>query len=136
MPYTGGYPRASDIKVARGRYDFAVDGGAVGDIDLTSTAQIPAGAYIIGGFMQVDTAVTGASAAVAVNVESAGDIVASAAISGAPWSTTGFKDIVPDSTGSTVVKTTAARKIVATIATAATTAGAFDVVLFYVVLPD
>jgi hypothetical protein len=124
------------VKVARGRYDFAVAGGAQGDIDLTSTAQIPSGAYITHGFVEVDTVVTGTSATVAVKVEGAGDIVAAAAISGAPWSTTGRKTIIPVATGATVVKTTAARKIQATVATADLTAGAFDVVLFYVVLPD
>lgn len=137
MPYTGGYPQATDIKVARGRYDFAVDGGAVGDIDLTSSAQIPANAYVLFGFVEVDTVPTsGGSATVAVKVEGAADLVAAAAISGAPWSTTGRKSIVPVATGATSVKTTAARKIQATVATAALTAGVFDVVLFYVVLSD
>ncbi len=137
MPYTGGYPTASDYKVARGRYSFAVDGGAQGTIDLTSTTQIPAGAYITHGFVEVDTALTsGGSATVAVLVEGAGDIVAAAAVSGAPWSTTGRKSVVPAGTGATSVKTTAARKVQAAIATADLTAGAFDVVLFYVVLPD
>ncbi len=135
MAYTGGFPTLN-VKVARAAYSFATDGGAAGDITLSSASQIPAGAYIVGGFMQVDTAPVGSGASVAVKVEGAGDIVASAAISGAPWSTTGFKDIVPDNTGSTVVKTTAARSIVATIASADLTAGAFDVVLFYVVFPD
>jgi hypothetical protein len=134
MPYTGGYPGGT-FKAVRGRYDFATDGGAVGDIDLSAT--IPTNAYIVGGFVEVDTALTsGGAATVAVKVEGAGDIVAAAAVSGAPWSTTGRKDVVPDSTGSTVVKTTAARKIQATVATAALTAGVFDVVLFYVVVPD
>lgn len=137
MPYQGGYPRATDMKVVRGRYDFAVDGGAVGDIDLTLDAQIPANAIILGGFVEVDTAPTsGGSATVAVKVEGAGDIVAAAAIGGAPWSTTGRKSVVPVFTGATSVKTTAARKIQATVATAALTAGVFDVVLFFVQLPD
>lgn len=137
MPYSGGYPRATDLKAVRGRYNFAVDGGAVGDIDLTSSAQIPANAVVLGGFVEVDTVVTsGGSATVAVKVEGAADIVAAAAISGAPWSTTGRKSVVPVFTGATTVKTTAARKIQATVATAALTAGAFDVVLFYVELPD
>lgn len=137
MPYEGGYPRASAIQVVRGRYDFASDGGAAGDIDLTLDAQVPDNAYILGGFVEVDTVPTsGGAATVAVKVEGAGDIVAAAAISGAPWSTTGRKDIVPDFTGSAVVKTTEARKVQATVATAALTAGAFDVVLFYVVVPD
>ncbi len=38
--------------------------------------------------------------------------------------------------GATTVKTTAARKVQATVAVAALTAGAFDVVLFYVPMPD
>jgi hypothetical protein len=137
MPYTGGYPEAVELKVARGRYDFAVDGGAVGEIDLTRTAQIPANAIILGGFIEVDTVLTsGGAATVAVKAEGAADIHAAAAISGAPWSTTGRKTVVPAFTGATTVKTTAARKIQATVATAALTAGAFDVVLFYTQLPD
>lgn len=136
MPYTGGYPEAAPLKVARGRYNFATDGGAQGDIDLTRTAQIPANAVILGGFVEVDTAVVGSGASVAVKVEGAGDIVAAAAVSGAPWSTTGRKSVVPVFTGATTVKTTAARKIQATVSAADLTAGAFDVVLFYTQLPD
>ncbi len=137
MAYIGGYPTASDLKVARGRYNFATDGGVQGDIDLTASAQIPANAYILFGFVEVDTVPTsGGSATVAVKVEGAGDIVAAAAISGAPWSTTGRKSVIPVATGATSVKTTAARKVVATVGTADLTAGAFDVVLFYVVIPD
>lgn len=136
MPYTGGYGSGT-VQVVRARYDFAEDGGAVGDIDLTGSAVIPKGAYIVGGWLEVDTVPTsGGAATVAVKVEGAGDIVAAAAISGAPWSSTGRKDVVPDSTGSTVVKTTAARKVQATVATAALTAGVFDVVLLYVEIPD
>lgn len=137
MTYTGGYPSATGFHTARGRYDFAVDGGAVGDIDLTAVAQIPANAVVLGGFVEVDTVPTsGGAATVAVKVEGAGDLVAAAAISGAPWSTTGRKSIIPVFTGATTVKTTAARKLVATVATAALTAGVFDVVVFYTVLPD
>lgn len=136
MPYSGGYPRATQIYSVRGRYDFAVDGGAVGDIDLTSNEVIPNNAVILGGFVEVDTAVVGAGASVAVKVEGAADIVAAAAVSGAPWSTTGRKSVVPVFTGATTVKTTAARKIQATVSAAVLTAGVFDVVLFYVELPD
>ncbi len=135
MPYSGGYT-APGVKSVRGRYDFAVDGGAVGDIDLTS-ASIPANAVVLGGFVEVDTVPTsGGSATIAVKVEGAGDIIAAAAISGAPWSTTGRKSVIPVFTGATTVKTSAARKVQATVATAALTAGVFDVVLFYVPMPD
>lgn len=137
MPYTGGYPQAVSLQVVRGRYDFAVDGGAISTIDLTSQAQIPANAVILGGFVEVDTLLTSSGAAtVGVNVETAGDIVAPTTVAGAPWSTTGRKSIIPVFTGATTVKTTVARKITATIAAVTVTAGAFDVVLFYTVLPD
>lgn len=136
MPYSGGYPQPSAIQQMRGQYSFAVDGGAVGSTNMTQES-IPANAVILGGFVEVDTAATSsASGTLAITLESAGDIVAAAAVSGAPWSTTGRKSIIPVFTGATMVKTTAARKIVATIATGALTAGVVDVVLFYVVLPD
>jgi hypothetical protein len=134
--YTGGYPRAQNIQVVRGRYDFANDGGAAGTIAITTGTPIPDNAYIVGGFMEVDTAPVGSGASIGIRVEGSGDIVAVAAISGAPWSTTGLKDVVPDSTGSTVVKTTEARNISAVISAADLTAGAFDVVLFYTVIDD
>jgi hypothetical protein len=136
MPYSGGFP-SSNVQVVRARYDFAVDGGAVGDIDLTKSAVIPAGAVVLGGFVEVDTVPTsGGAATLAVKVEGAGDIVAAAAISGAPWSTTGRKNVVPAFTGATSVKATAARKVQATVAVAALTAGVIDVVLFYVPMHD
>lgn len=137
VPSGGAALPGQSIQVVRGRYDFAVDGGVVGDIDLSKTAVIPPSAVILGGFVEVDTALTsGGSATVAVKVEGAADIVAAAAFGGAPWSTTGRKSVIPAFTGVTVVKTTATRKILATIATAALTAGAFDVVLFSVQMPD
>lgn len=134
MAYTG-YSELP-IKVARARYSFAVDGGAIGDIDLLPSASIPPTSYIVGGFMEVDTIVAGAGASVAVKVEGAADLVAVAAVSGAPWSTTGMKAIIPVFTAASAVKTTVARKVQATISAAVLTAGIFDVVLFYVQLPD
>lgn len=128
----------SGLKEAVGEYDFVVDGGAVSTIPLRTPggsalgSEIPAGSVIMGGYIEVDTAVTsGGGATVALNSEGAGDLQAAAAVSGAPWSTTGRKDIVPDATGSTTVKTTAKRTLAATIATATLTAGKFRVVVFY-----
>ena len=137
MPYTAGFPAASSLQVVRGQYSFAVDGGAIGATNMTNGLVIPANAVIMGGFIEVDTIVTsGGAGTLAVSVEGAGDIVAAAAVSGAPWSTTGRKSVIPVFTGATVVKTTVPRAIVATIAAVALTAGVADVVLFYVILPD
>lgn len=125
----------TDLKTAEGVYDFAVDGGAVSTIPLRNPggsslgSEIPAGSVIVGGYIDITTAVTsGGSATVAINSEGAGDILAAAAPAAL---TTGRKDIVPDSTGSTAIKTTASRTLAATIATAALTAGVFRVVVFY-----
>ncbi len=132
MPIAEG---STDLKSAQGEYDFAVDGGAISTITLRSANmaanQLPAGSVIMGGYVEVDTLLTGAAATVAITVEGAGDIVAAAAVSGAPWSTTGRKSVIPVFTGASTVKTTVARSIVATIAAGAVTAGKFRVVLFY-----
>lgn len=129
-----GLTEDSPLKVARGDYDFAVDGGAVGTIGLIGSAVIPAGAIIICGFIDVLTTLTsGGAATIAVQVESAGDIVAATGV--ASW-TAGLKNVLPamtsgSITAATAVKTTAARDISVVIGAAALTAGKFRVVLHY-----
>lgn len=136
MPYTGGYPRGTGIKFARGRYDFAVDGGAIGTINITAE-KIPANAIILGGVVEVDTALTsGGAATVAIQVEAANDTINAAAVSGAPWSTTGRKSTIEAFTGATTVKTTVARDVSVVIAAATLTAGVFDVYLVYIEMGD
>lgn len=131
-------PGTQRLKTVAGEYDVAVDGGAVSTITLRGAPNysvgndIPIGSVIESGYIEVDTAVTsGGAATVAVSAEGAGDLVAAAAVSGAPWSTTGRKSIIPVATGATSVKTTAARQLTVTIATAALTAGKFRVVIHY-----
>lgn len=135
MPVIEGTSR---IKEASGEYDFAVDGGAVSTITLRSAGgaslgnTIPAGSVITGGYLEVDTAVTsGGAATLGVNSEGAGDLVAGTVVSGAPWSTTGRKSLIPAFTGATSLKTTAARSLAVTVGVAALTAGKFRVVVFY-----
>ena len=120
-------------QVAHGRYDFAVDGGATGDITLRGD-KIPSGAIITDALIHVDTVLTsGGAATVAIKTEAAADINAADLISGAPWSTTGAKRA--DFTATTApVKTTAERSVVATVAAAALTAGKFSVLVSYVEL--
>lgn len=122
-----------DKKYARGLYDFATDGGAMGDITLRGDS-IPSGAIITDALLHIDTALTsGGAATVAIKTEGAADINNADAVSGAPWSTTGAKRA--DFTATTApIKTTAARNIVATVATAALTAGKFSAVVEYVEL--
>jgi hypothetical protein len=129
MPTISGGGRFS---VAKATYSFAVNGGAVGDIVL-SGGSIPTGAIIMSGVLEVTTVPTsGGAATIAVKVEGAADTVAAAAISGAPWSSTGRKSTIPVGTGATSLKTTADRSITITVATAALTAGVFNVYLTYI----
>lgn len=119
----------SNVREARAVYDFAANGGAVGDIVLSS--QLPPGAVILTGFVDVLTAPTsGGAATVALKVEGAADILAATAIGSL---TLGRKSIIPNGAGVNAVKTTVARNITVTVATAALTAGRFVVSLWYVV---
>lgn len=131
-------PGTHELKEATGEFDFAVDGGAVSTITLRSPRavstgnDIPAGSVIEGGYVEVDTGFTsGGAATLAASLESAGDLVAATVVSGAPWSTTGRKAVIPVFTAAASVKTTVKRSITVTVAVAALTAGAGRVVLFY-----
>lgn len=124
------------LKVYVGEYDFAVDGGAVSTITLRAGAgsqgPIPNGSVIMGGYFEVLTGfTTGASGQAALQAESAADLQAAALVSGAPYSTTGQKSIIPAFTGATSVKTTAARSPAIVISVGAITAGKLRLVLVY-----
>lgn len=113
-------------------YDFATDGGAVGDIALRGEA-IPSGAVITDALLLVDTIPTsGGAATIAVKVEGAADIQAAAAIAGAPWSTATPKRASAVTATSAPLVTTASRQPTITVATAALTAGKFKVILAYI----
>lgn len=117
------------LEVIRASYSFAVDAGAVSTINLLDAANVPSGFVVCGGFIDVTTPVTGPGASVALGLNTTTDLLAAAAISGAPWSTAGIKAIIPVMTAATAVKATAARNVTATISAAVVTAGVFDVYL-------
>jgi hypothetical protein len=126
------------LKSVVGEYSFAIDGGAIGTLTLRTAASdslgnsIPTGSVIEGGYIEVDTIVTsGGAATLGVQIEGAGDLLAATVVSGAPWSSTGRKSIIPVFSGATSVKTTTARSITVTTAAATLTAGIFRVVVHY-----
>lgn len=120
-------------KYARALYDFAVEGGVVGDIALRGD-KIPSGAIISRVVIDVETVLTsGGAATVALKAEAAADLNAADAISGFPWSTTGAKNgDAQFSVTANIPTTTAERTITATVATAALTAGKFAVLVGYI----
>jgi hypothetical protein len=103
-------------------YDFDKHGGAQASHVI---GNVPSGTWIIGGFMNVETAPVGVGASIGITVEGAGDVVAVAAIAGAPWSTTGKKAIVPkrNTPESTSILTTEAREVLFVTSAADLTAG-------------
>lgn len=112
-------------------YDFAVDAGAVGTITLRTPGQtvgqtgpvIPVGFILSNAYLDVITALTGATSTQAISVQTAGDIVAATVVTGAPYSTVGIKATVPVWTAATAIKMTASRSPTVAIAVAGTTAG-------------
>ncbi len=121
------------LKVWQGDYSFAVDGGDTGTYTLRSNdGPIPAGSYVVAGVLDVATGfTTAASGTGALAVEGANDLVSATVVSGAPYSTTGNKSILPVATGATAIETTAARNPTFAIAVGAITAGVFKLILLY-----
>lgn len=126
----GGLGSAGNAKMT---YDFAVDGGAVSTITPTNSPTIPANAIILGGTIDITTTLTSGGAATIALGTSAGSSTTSlkGATAVASWSA-GQLALVPVFTAATYVKLTAAGRPTLTIATAALTAGKFDVNLLYV----
>jgi hypothetical protein len=116
----------------RGRYTFAVDGGAISTIALTSGTPIPSGSIIRAAWIDVLTILaSGGGATVALMIEGAADVQAAAAFGGAPWSTTGVKLSSARTYAIAPIKTTADRNISAVIAGGTLTGGIFDVYVDY-----
>lgn len=118
-------------RVAYFEYDFAKEGGAVGDITLRGS-NLPKGAVVTDGVIDVETAVTGTTSTVALKLVSAEDILAATAE--ASFSEDALLDVVPDGAVANMVGPLAANKnLVATVAVNPLTAGKFTVALEYYV---
>ena len=105
--------------VAIFEYDFAKDGGAIGDITLRGP-DIPKGAIVDFGLIDVVTAITsGDAATAALKLVTAEDILAATAK--ASFTLAATLACVPVKSAATSIKTTARIKPVMSIATAALT---------------
>lgn len=123
--------KEATVRAIVAEYDFSKLGGAVGTIYLDKV--VPPGAMVLAGNLYVITALTSdGGAEVGVDLEASDDIIANTVIAGAPWSTTGEKNVVPDGTGSAAVRATDYRQVAIVITVAALTAGKFVVTLLYV----
>ncbi len=114
-------------------YDFTSQGGAIGTIWLRGPL-LPLGAVITDSYIKVIRALTSSAAGqVAVGAAAAGDIQTAAAVSGAPWSTTGLKDTVNPEPGteSSYILMLVNGRLRMDITVGALTDGAFKVIISY-----
>lgn len=130
----GATPTTTDVvddgvRLARARYEFAVDGGgAPGLITLAKSDTIPNGAVIINGVIMVQAALVGSSTTIAIGT-SAGS--AANSIKTATAEATYAANAVL-SIETTKFRMSADGTITITTATAALTAGTMDIALEYV----
>ena len=118
--------------IAYFEYDFAVHGGAVGDIAVPGTP-VPPGAIITSGVIQVKQAVTSEGAAtVAAKALSDEDILAATAKSA--LTANALLDVVPNGAAANMIRLTAhLTTLTLTVAEAALTAGKILIALEYLV---
>ena len=120
----------NSLRMGKWTYSFAVNGGAQGTIAMTGDT-LPVNAVVVGGILDVTTPVTGGTT-IAIQLQAANDIISAAADSGAPWSTTGVKAIVPVWTAATTKKVASSAKTPSLVVTVANiTAGVFNLHLMY-----
>lgn len=126
---------SKNIQLGSSLYDFGSSGGAISAIDLLGDS-LPDNATITRAFYEVLTAFTSAGAATVafgVTTDDASGLLAATAYNNAAFNT-GYHDFIPDNTAANfTTKTTAARSLIATVATAALTAGKVRVWFEYVV---
>lgn len=134
--FAGSVDGLGALRVARATFNPSATAGqrtvAAHGLGVT----IPTLAIVVGGFLQVETALDSAdhSGTVAFSVQAANDLITASAISGAPFSTTGQKAIVPkaNTPESTGIALTAPRELTATVATTALTVGKATLFVYYV----
>ena len=121
------------LRVARARYVFGTDGGAISTITLADNATIPDNGVIVGGTINATTAATsGGAATISVGtLAGSGAAALLAATAVASFSADAVLNAVP--TFAAPVKLTAAGSITITIAAFALTAGVIEITLYYYV---
>lgn len=120
---------------AKMTFDFSVDGGAIGTITPVNSPQLPAGAIILGGVIDITTALlSGGAATIALGLGSGAQVASlKAATAVATYALGMAVPVVPLFTAATYVKVAAETQMTLTVAAFALTAGKMDVNIVYVV---
>jgi hypothetical protein len=122
------------LRVAEFEYDFAKEGGAIGNITLRG-GKLPIGALVLNAFVYVETAITATGlATVALQINSAGDVLGATAKASL---TAGAKlQGVPDfaTIAESVLIASSPKSLVAVVATDVLLTGKFRVYLQYLIV--
>lgn len=118
---------------AKMTYDFTLDGGAIATITPRDSPIIPAGAIILGGVIDITTALTsGGSATISLGFGSGAEKAALKALTAvASYALGTTLVIVPIFTGATVYKVLTESKMTLTVAVATLIGGKMSVNLVY-----
>lgn len=124
--------------VVVGKYSFAVQGGAVGSVNLLSDlsspksyVKLPLNAVITNVYVDIITAFTstGNNGTIALTLQSAGDLLAAVDAD----TLSGRAQGIPDNAVANTIKLTAERSLLATFATNAILSGKANVFVEYVI---
>ena len=122
------------LRVAEFEYDFAKEGGAIGNITLRG-GKLPIGALVLNAFVYVETAITATGlATVALQINSAGDVLGATAKASL---TAGAKlQGVPDfaTIAESILVASTPKGVVAVVAVDALLTGKFRVYVQYLVV--
>lgn len=126
----------SAVKSIVAEYDFAKDGGAIGDISLRG-ATLPAGSVVIGGWVEGDDVLTsGGAATVGLGIEAANDLDGPIAFNTGWGAATEVDAPIAFAsvsiTSGPLPRTTAPRVPKLRVNTAALTGGKFTITILYV----
>lgn len=116
-------------RVAHWKYDFAVDGGVVGEIIPAKTVYLPANAIVIGGIVNVTTALLAAGGAATIAIGTHAGATTSAlmaATNKTSFTLAALMAIVPVWTAASAFKMSVEGQISITVATNALTAGVME----------
>lgn len=124
----------SELHTAKMTYDFAVDGGVIGLITPANSPTLPNKAVILGGTIDITTALTsGGSATISLGTSAGSGPASLKALTAVATWAAGQLAMIPVFTAATYLKLTADGKLTLTVAVADLIGGKFDVQVVFLV---
>jgi hypothetical protein len=133
---SGGGGASNVLMVAKGTYDFAVQGGAP-DAVIPLGAVIPNGCHVVFGYVRITQAFTteeGDPSNLKIGLQTTTDLLTSRSVLSAPFTAIQHAALAPSIATATIIRTTAEREAtfyVDNVNEVGLSDGAFELYLFY-----